>query len=225
MNFRPHWLPAGGGGPSLSIRLVLLRIFGERSPRVPPGNLGGGLLERPRRGEEPRLSRRTAQPHPGSGRPRGAAPGARAKAHSGRRGAQPGLPGLPSPAARSGRGSSSLQPELPPARWLPRSREHRAHGPLEPRPRDREVPELGAALVSLPPGMGVVDTCSHSQSSASGCSYRGLGGRPEPAELPKVPVDPLLPPAHCRRLGWRCERLRGFSVVPAPSPPPVEPPP
>lgn len=164
MNFRPHWLPAGGEGPSPNIQLVFLRIFGERSPRVSPGNLGGGLLERSRRGEEPRLSRRTAQPHPGSGRPRGAAPGARAKAHSGRRGAQPGLPGLPNPAARSGRGSSSLQPVLPPDRWLPGSREHRAHGPREPRPRDREVPELGAALVSLPPGMGVVDTCSHSQS-------------------------------------------------------------
>lgn len=99
MNFRPHWLPAGGGGPSPSIRLMLLRIFGERSPRVPPGNLGGGLLERSRRGEEPRLSRRTAQPHPGSGRPRGAAPGARAKAHSGRRGAQ-----------RASRASLALRP-------------------------------------------------------------------------------------------------------------------
>lgn len=78
-------------------------------------------------------------------------------------------------------------------------------GPREPRPRDREVPELGAALVSLPPGMGVVDTCSQSQSRPGQRLQLpwtgGLGGRPEPAELLKVPVDPLLPPAHCRRLG------------------------
>lgn len=135
---------------------------------------------------------------------------------AGARGARPGLPGLPglpSPAARSGRGSSSPQSLLPPDRGPPGSWEHRAHGPLESRPRDREVPELGAALVSLLPGDGLRGYLQPpgSLDPASSCSYRGLGRRPEPAELRKVPVDRLLPPAHCRRLGWLCERVRGFS--------------
>lgn len=100
-------------------------------------------------------------------------------------------------------------------------------GPGEPRPRDQELPELGAALVSLPPGMGVVGTCSRPGTWTRPAVAATVDEAGDRSQLSlKVPVDPRLPPAHCRRLGWRCERVRGFSVVvPLPPVTPGEPPP
>lgn len=156
------------------------------------------------------MSWRTARPHPGSGRPRGAAPGARAKAHSGsaRSPARPPRASR-SPAARPGRGSSSPQTLLPPNRWPPASREQRARGPQGSRPRPRALgsgrrPGLSArgdarAGYLQPPG-NRAPTRPVPETGASRASEGPSGLRL------------LLASARCRRLGD--ERVRGFSVVP-----------
>lgn len=168
MNFRSPLASCGCGGSLVEPPACASAGFSVRSPRVapgrkPPGNLRGSLLERSRRGEESRLSWRTERPHPGSGRPRGAAPGARAKAHS----------GSARSTARPPRASGALRPArgeaAPPRRACFRQIDGRPRtgstAPTGPRSHGRApgLSDAGAALVSLPPppgGMRVVGTCS-----------------------------------------------------------------
>lgn len=164
MNFRSPLASCGDGGSLAEPPARASAGFSARAAlrvapgRKPPGNLGGSLLERSRRGGgAPIVLENSAAPSGkwppaggGSGCPRQGAQ--RERAEPG-----PASPGLRSPEARPGRGSSSPQSLLPPDRW-PGST-----APTGPRSLGRApgLSDPGAALVSpAPPGIRVLGTCS-----------------------------------------------------------------
>lgn len=153
------------------------------------------------------MSWRTARPHPGSGRPRGAAPGARAKAHSGSA-RSPARPPRASGALRPARGEAA-----PPRRACFRQMGGRPRpgstAPTGPKSHGRApgFSDPGAALVSLPPG--------DARRGYLQPPVPGQSGRPEPAELPKVPVD--WAPTGIRTVQAPNRRARaGFFSLPPP---------
>lgn len=156
------------------------------------------------------MSWRTARPHPGSGRPRGAAPGARAKAHSG---------SARSP-ARPPRASGALRP---------------ARGEAAP-PRRPSFLQIGGRPGpgnTAPPGPRALGSGRRPSLTAPGDARRG--NLQPPGNLDLASPGDRSQPSFRRSLWTRApagfgtvqtpgdDRVRGFSVVPPAEPPSASP--
>lgn len=159
MNFRSPLASCGCGG-SLAESLGLVLQLGFQGEK-PEGSAGEEAAREARRYPPRKIAARGGAPIvlENCAAPSGKWPPAGGGSGCPRQGAQreraepgPASPGLRSPEARPGRGSSSPQSLLPPDGWPPASREHRAHGPQEPRPRPRVLGSGRRPGLSAPRG-------------------------------------------------------------------------
>lgn len=157
------------------------------------------------------MSWRTARPHPGSGRPRGAAPGAPAKAHSGSARSSARPPGPPEPC-----GPPGARQLLPAARASARSLAARVPAASCPRAPGASAAPQGSRI-RAPPWSLCPRGCASWVPAGARKPRLGQSGRSEPAELPKVPVDSgsCLASAQCWRLG---DSACGVSQLSPPAP-------